>query len=77
MDSVGRHKFCSDGDKTWEGALANFFCTLIAWWVLRDAYKFYRVALVLPTLGAVCYEAATTQLDNIFLPLFYFSLLSD
>ncbi|GMH35738.1 hypothetical protein BSKO_03606 [Bryopsis sp. KO-2023] len=72
----GKIRMHSDGDKTMEGTLANFIFCLLAWSGL--IWKYGGVSLssfFAPTLSAAIYEASSSQLDNMFVPLYYSALL--
>jgi dolichol kinase len=72
----GRHPILGTS-KTLEGTLGGIVCNVGFWWVLSLFFESER------TLGGFLYasaascalEAATTQLDNIFLPLHHVTLL--
>jgi dolichol kinase len=74
--AVGRAKLCGTA-KTWEGAAAGATAAALAWAALG------RVGAPLPPTSAAVacaltawLEAATTQLDNIFLPLHHAAVVA-
>ena len=74
----GRHKILGT-HKTFEGTLGGVLCTLGAWALLQPLCGFpqgWAPTAALATLSSCLLEASTTQLDNIFLPLHHFALLS-
>lgn len=84
---LGRTPICHGSRKTVEGTVAAAAATLAAWWLLAAALHVGGgdggaalgisswPALVAATTLSCLLEAATTQLDNIFMPLHYFALL--
>ena len=78
----GRHAICRGSRKTVEGTLGGLAATLLAWWLagalapgLGAARALPWPALLAATALSSLLEAATTQLDNLFVPLHYFALL--
>ncbi|KAL4424664.1 hypothetical protein ABPG77_004471 [Micractinium sp. CCAP 211/92] len=84
---LGRTPICHGSRKTVEGTVAAAAATLAAWWLLAAALHVGGgdggaalgisswPALAAATTLSCLLEAATTQLDNIFMPLHYFALL--
>ena len=69
----GRSKICYDGEKTAEGTLAGMVTTLVALAVLLPGK--ISLSLVAATVVSSGLEACTEQLDNLFIPLHYFTLI--
>ena len=71
----GRHSLLGT-KKTVEGTLGGILCNTLAWCLLplflERERTFYDFALA--SSASCILEAATTQLDNIFLPLHHFGL---
>lgn len=83
---LGRRPICRGSKKTVEGTGAAAVAALAAWWLLAAALSTGSSgssalgiaswpALAAATVLSCLLEAATTQLDNIFMPLHYFALL--
>jgi dolichol kinase len=67
-----------------EGTLGGTLCVLVAWalifWACGPRLGFTGpwpwINLLTATAASCLMEAVTTQLDNIFIPMHYFALLS-
>ena len=72
----GRHKILGTG-KTLEGSLGGVVCSVAFWWVLSFwlGGKWTLGRFLYASVASCALEAATTQLDNIFLPLHHLALL--
>ncbi|CAD7701554.1 unnamed protein product [Ostreobium quekettii] len=75
----GRMPLCSGTKKTVEGTTAGVLSMLAVWWALgwvagRPAGE--QLSLTFVSLATGLFEATSTQLDNIFLPLHCFALLN-
>lgn len=80
---IGRHPVVLGGKKTWEGAGGGVGFTLLGWWLTLACceatgelvQRWESLILVGATLLSCFLEAVTTQLDNLFVPLHYLTLL--
>lgn len=85
----GRHRICTGTKKTLEGTLGAALLTLLGWALLAIVFQSHLshsasaswdglagAKLLISTLLSCLLEAATTQLDNIFMPLHYLAMLS-
>mmetsp|Transcript_15123 Transcript_15123/g.42381 ORF Transcript_15123/g.42381 Transcript_15123/m.42381 type:complete len:354 (+) Transcript_15123:76-1137(+) len=69
----------SGARKTAEGLLGGILCTLAAWCVLLAAGvppQLTAAGIAASTAATGLLEAVTTQMDNLFLPLYYLTLLT-
>lgn len=83
----GRHRMFAGSKKTVEGTVGGALVTAVAWialvWVARGSDPLRTSipnaagwgGIMASTAAACLFEASTTQLDNVFLPLHLFSLL--
>lgn len=85
----GRHRICIGTKKTVEGTLGAALLTLLGWALVAMVFQSHLsnsasatwdgmagAKLLTSTLLSCLLEASTTQLDNIFMPLHYFAMLS-
>ena len=85
----GRHRICIGTKKTVEGTLGAALLTLLGWALVAIVFQSHLsnsasatwdgmagAKLLTSTLLSCLLEASTTQLDNIFMPLHYFAMLS-
>jgi dolichol kinase len=77
---LGRHPIFPGSSKTWEGTSAGFAATMAGWLVLAAVGGLQLQAaqwawLAACTAAASLLEAATWQLDNLFVPLYYASAI--
>ena len=85
----GRNRICIGTNKTVEGTLGAALLTLLGWALLAIIFQSHLshsasaswdglagAKLLISTLLSCLLEASTTQLDNIFMPLHYFAMLS-
>jgi dolichol kinase len=82
--ALGKHRIL-DTMKTWEGTIGGIVCCLAVWlpiWSLCAAVGASTSrgiafsTLAVATVGSCLLEAATTQLDNIFLPLHHLAVVA-
>lgn len=62
-------------DKSIEGGLAFIFTSLLCWLCLSTTFPIFVPRLVLPTIASAVFEAFSSQNDNLFLPLYYFTMI--
>eukprot|EP00210_Caulerpa_lentillifera_P001040 g1003.t1 len=71
----GRIHLVKGLDKTIEGSIACFVSCMIMWWIISCFASISIESLFIPTIAAAVFEATSSQNDNIFLPLYYYSIL--
>lgn len=62
-------------DKSFEGSVACFITTMVGWMCIAMVRPIPVTQLMLSTIAAAVFEASSSQNDNLFLPIYYLTMI--
>ena len=71
----GSHHWVKGLDKSIEGSVACFLTMVLGWFFLSFWCPISLGSLIVPSLMATVFEACSAQNDNLFLPLYYLTMI--